>query len=56
MDDAEMCFITHSEWALLHGCLLRTSDAGRSLDATLGQDLGTLLVGSGLSYSEATAL
>jgi integrase len=55
----EMCFLTHTEWSLLHRCLHRLS--GRStahppIDATFGQDLGTLLVGSGLRWSEATAL
>jgi len=54
-----MCFLTHSEWALLHRCLCRT--AGRTsnaklIDPAFGQDLGTLLVGSGLRWSEATAL
>ncbi|MDQ6948678.1 MAG: site-specific integrase [Actinomycetota bacterium] len=52
----EMCFLSHGEWALLHRCLERTSRLGRSVDATLGQDLALVLVGSGLRYSEATAL
>ena len=52
----EMCFLSHGEWALLHRCLERTSRLGRPVDATLGQDLALLLVGSGLRYSEATAL
>lgn len=54
--DDEMCFLSHAEWALLHSCLERSSSVGRPLDATLGQHLGLLLVGSGLRYSEATAL
>lgn len=54
--DDEMCFLSHAEWALLHRCLERTSSAGREVDSTLGQHLGLLLVGSGLRYSEATAL
>jgi integrase len=52
----EMCFLSYGEWALLHRCLERTSRLGRPVDATLGQDLALLLVGSGLRYSEATAL
>jgi len=52
----EMCFLSHGEWALLHRCLERTSRLGRPVDATLGQHLALLLVGSGLRYSEATAL
>ncbi len=52
----EMCFLSHGEWALLHRCLERTSRLGRSVDAALGQDLALLLVGSGMRYSEATAL
>jgi integrase len=52
----EMCFLSHREWALLHRCLERTSRLERPVDATLGQDLALLLVGSGLRYSEATAL
>ena len=54
--DAEMCFLTHAEWALLYGCLERVSTAGREVDASIGQHLGLVLVGSGLRYSEATAL
>lgn len=54
--DEEMCFLSHAEWALLYRCLERTSAAGRNVDAALGQHLGLLLVGSGLRYSEATAL
>lgn len=54
--DDEMCFLSHAEWALLHRCLERTSSLGREVDATLGQHLGLLLVGSGMRYSEATAL
>lgn len=55
----EMCFLTHTEWALVHRCLLRTP--GRTtrhapIDPTFGQHLGTLLVGSGVRWSEATAL
>src|SRR5215210_3057952 len=52
----EMCFLSHAEWGLLHGCLERTSPQGRPVDATLGQHLALLLIGSGLRYSEATAL
>lgn len=52
----EMCFLSHAEWALLHRCLERRSSLGRPVDATLGQDLALLLIGSGLRYSEATAL
>jgi integrase len=51
-----MCFLSHAEWALLYRCLERTSAIGRAVDTTLGQHLGLLLVGSGLRYSEATAL
>jgi integrase len=54
--DEEMCFLSHAEWALLYRCLERTSSLGRPVDATLGRHLGLLLVGSGLRYSEATAL
>jgi integrase len=54
--DEEMCFLSHAEWAVLHRSLERKSTVGRQLDETLGQDLGLLLVGSGLRYSEATAL
>ena len=35
--DAEMCFLTHAEWALLYGCLERVSTAGREVDSTIGQ-------------------
>ena len=55
----EMCFLTHPEWALLHRCLLRTpgrTTAHPPIDPTFGQDLGTLLIGTGVRWSEATAL
>jgi integrase len=54
----EMNFLTHQEWATLHRCLERPSSVGarKPSDPTFGQDLGTLLVGSGLRWSEATAL
>ena len=55
----EMCFLTHTEWALLHRCLLRAparTTAHPPIDPTFGQDLATVLVGSGLRWSEATAL
>jgi integrase len=54
----EMCFLTHQEWATLHRCLhrpyLKVSEG--SDDPAFGQDLATLLVGTGLRWSEATAL
>ena len=55
----EMNFLTHTEWALLHRCLRRTpgvTATARPIDPAFGQDLGTLLVGTGARWSEATAL
>lgn len=49
----EMCFLTPAEWALLHRALHRP---GGGPYARFGQDLATLLVGSGMRFSEATAL
>jgi integrase len=42
----EMVILTHDEWALLRGCL----------PEGVHRDLATLLVGTGLRWSEATAL
>jgi integrase len=55
----EMCFLTHTEWAILHRCLRRKSGrttAHPRVDPTFGQHLATLLAGTGLRWSEATAL
>ena len=55
----EMCFLTHTEWSLLHRCLYRSPSRtcnAEVVDPTFGQDLGTVLVGTGLRWSEATAL
>jgi integrase len=45
-EHTEMTILTHDEWAVLQSCLPEGTD----------RDLGTLLVGTGLRWGEATAL
>lgn len=48
-------FLTAAEWALLHRCLYRESPRA-TWDPELGQDIASVLVGTGVRWSELTAL